>query len=814
MSVPTLTTEVMFTAPDWEDVSAWVRGATIRRGSTRQDGPLLRYDNGAALLRLDNRDRRFDPTNLAGPYVENLITPSGETGVRLFTATETQPVAQGWTVDVKSAVGVTASVRNVFAKKFTGTSTTITKPSGTASGDKLLMFQSADWGTTADLTTPTGGTAWTLLGTLSLGDDTLQTKVWYKVAGGAEPASYGLTQNSGADGCAVVVAIQNADAAAVPIMANSTQNDVAVVQTPSTTPAGANDLEVRYVAGANSAVSGVTWDGDPADGYTERADIQSSIWTTAALYTKSLSLGFISGSASRVTPMRPVRITATWNFEPTTNLIQNPSFESSLTGWSAGGAATIQRTTDISFSGGAAVQVIRDVTGPPFFIYGATCNGVDLTTSAGQTVTVSAWVYVPAASFPKITAYSIAATGVGSTFITGPPAADGWYRIGLTAVLSAPLDDIQFQIWTDDTHGDGQTVAYLDAVQAEVSPVATAYCDGTQPACSWTGTAHASSSTRPSTFTFPLFSGYVDQWDVDWTADVDSEVSVPCSDAFKVFGANNRSPVGAVGAGETTGGRVNRVLDSIGWPGGAARDVVSGNSTVQATTLEGDALSEMQLATDSEIGELYVNGAGTVVFRNRQAILTRPESTLIQARFGDGGTVLGEVSYDSVSLSNDDAQLINRVRATRAGGAEQLAEDAASVDEYFDHTFPTPSDLVLQTDAETLAWAQWVLYISKDPELRFPTLTIKPQKDESILFPLVLDFDMGHRILVRRRPVDDSGEADPVIERECFIRGIEYTIEQYDWTVTYTLQSAAKVGSFLTLDHPTLGKIGDNGLVF
>jgi len=792
-----------------------VRGATIRRGSTRQDGPLLRYDAGTAVVRFDNRDRRFDPTNLRGPYASNVVA---DTGAKLLTASDTQPFAQGWTVAVKSvSAALPAEIVNVVSKgSGTTGSYTVSRPSGTVSGHKMLLFQSSDVGTLADMGTPTGGTTWNLLGTLDNGDDAVRTRVWYKVAGGAEPFSYGLTQNASADGVAFVVSIRNADAVAVPVFDMDPYSDTAVVSTPGIVPAGTNDLEFRYVVGANlSSQPGISWQSDPADGLTERADKQSGFWITGALFSIGLTGAEVGGgTGTRVTPMRPLRMSATWNFQATTNLILNPSFEADLTGWSAGGAATILRTTSLAWAGGAAVQVIRNVTGPPFFIYGATCNDVALTTSAGQTVTVTAMIYIPADSFPKVTQVAIAATGIGATFVGIPPAPDGWYQIRLTTVLSATLDDIPFQVWTDDTHADGQTVCYFDAVQAEVSPVPTAYCDGTQPACSWSGTANASTSSRPSSFTFPLFSGYVDQWDIDWTADVDSEVSVTCSDAFKVFGANNRSPSVSQGAGDNSGSRINRILNAMGWPSGAARDVTTGNSALQATTLEGDSLSEMQLAADSEIGEFYIDGAGVVVFRNRQAILTRAASTLVQARFGDGGSTMGEVAYDSVSLSYDDAQLVNRVRATRAGGAEQVAEDLVSVGEYLDHTFPTPSDLLLQTDAEALAWAQWVLYTSKDPELRFTSLTIKPQKDEAVLFPLVLDFEMGHRISVRRRPVDTSGEAVETISREVFIRGIEYTIDQYDWTVRYTLQSATKVGSFLTLDHPTLGKIGENGLVF
>ena len=70
MSLPTITIEVMFTSPTWTDVTQWAKhGITTRRGSSRVESPIIRYEAGTAVVQLDNSDRRFDPTNLSGPYV-------------------------------------------------------------------------------------------------------------------------------------------------------------------------------------------------------------------------------------------------------------------------------------------------------------------------------------------------------------------------------------------------------------------------------------------------------------------------------------------------------------------------------------------------------------------------------------------------------------------------------------------------------------------------------------------------------------------------------------------------------------------------
>lgn len=51
------------------DVGDWLRGASVKRGVSRFDGIYGRAEAGTMQVTLANEDRRFDPTNLAGPYV-------------------------------------------------------------------------------------------------------------------------------------------------------------------------------------------------------------------------------------------------------------------------------------------------------------------------------------------------------------------------------------------------------------------------------------------------------------------------------------------------------------------------------------------------------------------------------------------------------------------------------------------------------------------------------------------------------------------------------------------------------------------------
>src|SRR5688572_11568933 len=61
----------------WADTAAYVRSASISRGVGRHDGVYGKADAGRAQVVLSNQDRRFDPTNLAGPYVSGGVSQIG-----------------------------------------------------------------------------------------------------------------------------------------------------------------------------------------------------------------------------------------------------------------------------------------------------------------------------------------------------------------------------------------------------------------------------------------------------------------------------------------------------------------------------------------------------------------------------------------------------------------------------------------------------------------------------------------------------------------------------------------------------------------
>lgn len=307
---------------------------------------------------------------------------------------------------------------------------------------------------------------------------------------------------------------------------------------------------------------------------------------------------------------------------------------------------------------------------------------------------------------------------------------------------------------------------------------------------------------------FPVFTGYADAWDV--TFDGPSTVgmstcTLTATDATKVLSNFDRVALGSpVGASETSGARVHRILDSVLWPADD-RSVAVGDSTLQATAMNRSAWEELLTVQDSEIGQVFVEDDGTVVFHNRHWLMEAPTSVAVQAAFGDGA---GELPFVDCDLSYDDTTLLNLVRIARTGGTQQIAEDVASEQTYLVHTYDR-TDLIVETDVESANYASFVLYQAKDPELRFTSISVQGNDDQDSLFPHMLGRSFGDRIRITRRPPGGG-----TVTREAFIVGASHSVPgPNQWVTTWQLQSATKWG-FLTLDHTSLGLLDTGALAY
>ncbi len=128
------------------------------------------------------------------------------------------------------------------------------------------------------------------------------------------------------------------------------------------------------------------------------------------------------------------------------------------------------------------------------------------------------------------------------------------------------------------------------------------------------------SAIDPATsISYYLFSGYITSYNYRQSQDVGevSTTTLTALDATQLLTLATVSTVTGAVAGETTGARFGRILDTIGWPSGQ-RDVDTGLTTVQAdpgtARTASAALSTVAL---TEFGAFYIDAGGNVVFQDR-----------------------------------------------------------------------------------------------------------------------------------------------------------------------------------------------------
>ena len=235
-----------------------------------------------------------------------------------------------------------------------------------------------------------------------------------------------------------------------------------------------------------------------------------------------------------------------------------------------------------------------------------------------------------------------------------------------------------------------------------------------------------------------LFSGYTTAYNYSYPKDQQlGYVDVQCTDAFRLFNLSNITTVTGAVAGETTGQRIGRVLDTISFPT-SMRTLDTGDSLVQADPASSrTSLQALKNVEFSEQGAFYISPEGNAVFISRSNLEKKAGgSETYFSNAGDG------ITYTNITTALDDKLIINQANITRIGGTTQSASDATSIASYFPHSL-NQSNLVVQTDAEALNIAKAYVATRKDTGLRIDSLTLDlstPDYAAGITAALGLDY--------------------------------------------------------------------------
>lgn len=253
-----------------------------------------------------------------------------------------------------------------------------------------------------------------------------------------------------------------------------------------------------------------------------------------------------------------------------------------------------------------------------------------------------------------------------------------------------------------------------------------------------------------------------------------SIANAPGSDGSGVVTAMAKTNLsGGTWAAETSGDRIDRVLDLIGWPAGS-RDIDTGIYTMCARGFgrkdNVSAISHIQDIAESELGYCFVTANGVFTFHDGQHRATASRSTTSQATFSNDGTGV-PIVYGGVTQSLDKDRIVNEVTVT--GGLStsvaQTVSDATSQTTYGLRTLSRSTQLASDTDA--LAVAQAILDSYKDAVVRFEEIRVLRTAATSGWDDAVLGREIGDLVTIRLDPPTH----DTIIAYDAYIE--EITLE-------------------------------------
>jgi Concanavalin A-like lectin/glucanases superfamily len=258
--------------------------------------------------------------------------------------------------------------------------------------------------------------------------------------------------------------------------------------------------------------------------------------------------------------------------------------------------------------------------------------------------------------------------------------------------------------------------------------------------------------------------------------------------------------------GELIGERINRVLDTIGYPDTTEfRDISSGPTQVgPATYGDSTVLRYIQGIVAAEQGEFYCNHHidGRVTFYDRyaryvSASLTSPVYTFTDAV--DAGDTL-HYERDGLTVQpNGISGIINTVKVEWVGGTE-VVTDTASVAAYGPRSWTL--DTYAPTPQAARSAGEWVIALYAQPRARIRSLKLRPDADPR-LAQAASEIRVGDYIQVVRSPLSIGA----TVTSPCFVEGVTRDFPGGpEYQVSVDLSPADAVGTIWIWGTSTWGE--------
>ena len=307
----------------------------------------------------------------------------------------------------------------------------------------------------------------------------------------------------------------------------------------------------------------------------------------------------------------------------------------------------------------------------------------------------------------------------------------------------------------------------------------------------------------------PIFTGYVDDIQVDYEMPNICTTTFTCVDAFSLLA--NMPVDGLTVTAGLPGVVINQVLDYVGFP--ATRNIDPGNTPIQSSTPTGDALTYLQTVAASEDGWLYVDAYGSLRFLDRRSLSLSASSygLLLLADTNVSSGITNRLAYSGINQASQALLLYNTVTGQRTGGTVQTATNSASVASYLPRALSLPT-LESATNAEVLNLCNWLVSAYGTPETRFASAAINLASVTGWSLVQLPDYTGISRCLTVARQMV-AGDPTTGVSVPSIIEGASYSLDVSgsSYTVDLSFGSLARLAYF-RLDDATFGVL-DSSLV-
>jgi hypothetical protein len=300
--------------------------------------------------------------------------------------------------------------------------------------------------------------------------------------------------------------------------------------------------------------------------------------------------------------------------------------------------------------------------------------------------------------------------------------------------------------------------------------------------------------------TYYLFSGYTTDYVYTYDqAENVSYVDINATDAFRLFNMSTITTVTGQSAGQDTGTRIAKILDTVDFPV-SMRSLDTGNSLTQSDPATSrTTLAAIKNVETSEQGAFFINPEGNAVFKNRSNTISSAGGTPIAFNQTTG------IPYKSLVFAFDDKLIVNKSTVTRIGGTPQTYIDTASLAEYFPHVVNF-SELVVQTDADAANIAAIYVATRADTTIRIDSMIVDLY-DTDVPSDTMLDLDYFDNVVITNVQPDGS-----TIVKNLQIQGVNWQITPNSWTGNFTTLEPITDG--FIIGNSTYGVIGEDILSY